>query len=503
MAEKQVHTDALRHIQSISQKLKDDLKEQKRKLSEQEMVAKFKSDTLEELDKFKEEFTTKHAEDMKDFGKKLQKSVRDDHTSSFQYGESEETSNSSGVQTTRQAIQKMVDTPAGQFAGREGIATELQKHNDTILMLSHVCKRAPHELKYYDTHIRKNSELAKAITPDGSSSAGQGAEWVPTAFSSDFINRMEQSYEVAGSIPKITIPQGSDSLKIPGAGSGISLVTHAASGATTDDSNNIAAATPGSRQVTLTPSKLAIMVQIEEEALEDMVVNVIQDITIPEMQNAAAKGMDDAIINGNGESIAGGGDHAGTYGATAPRTAWDGLRRYALDTGYANANSFDANGAMTVAGIAGAAGLLAEFGGDNESFFDPPNNRLIVPLPVYLDLLTLNNVLQADQIGSAAAATINSGQLASVMGIPIIQSQLIRKTTANGVIDATAGNNTKDSAVLFNKDAFIIGIKRDVTVKSRENIETDRRHVVLTFRATFASRYPNTAKAVSVVRNIS
>ena len=85
MAEKQVHTDALRHIQSISQKLKDDLKEQKRKLSEQEMVAKFKSDTLEELDKFKEEFTTKHAEDMKDFGKKLQKSVRDDHTSCLLY----------------------------------------------------------------------------------------------------------------------------------------------------------------------------------------------------------------------------------------------------------------------------------------------------------------------------------------------------------------------------------------------------------------------------------
>ena len=104
MAEKQVHTDALRHIQSISQKLKDDLKEQKRKLSEQEMVAKFKSDTLEELDKFKEEFTTKHAEDMKDFGKKLQKSVRDDHTSSFQYGQDAEGATSPEGTTIRQAI---------------------------------------------------------------------------------------------------------------------------------------------------------------------------------------------------------------------------------------------------------------------------------------------------------------------------------------------------------------------------------------------------------------
>ena len=84
MAEKKVHTDALLHIHSISQKLSDDLKEQKRKLSEQEMISKFKSDTLEELTKFKEEFTTKHADDMKDLGKQLQKSIRDDHTSVFE-----------------------------------------------------------------------------------------------------------------------------------------------------------------------------------------------------------------------------------------------------------------------------------------------------------------------------------------------------------------------------------------------------------------------------------
>ena len=244
---------------------------------------------------------------------------------------------------------------------------------------------------------------------------------------------------MAGSIPKITIPQGSDSLKIPGAGSGISLVTHAASGALTTDADNITAATPGSRQITLTPAKLAIMVQIEEEALEDMVVNVVQDITIPEMQNAAAKGVDDAIINGLSMDSSGISDAAGSYGTTDPRTAWGGLRYHAIN---ASNNQFNMEGAgLSVAGIAGAAGLLAG-GSDNETFFDPPNNRLIVPLDVYLDLLTMSNVLQAEQIGSQAAATINSGQLASVLGIPIIQSQLVRKTLATGVTDSNSANNT-------------------------------------------------------------
>ena len=241
------------------------------------------------------------------------------------------------------------------------------------------------------------------------------------------------------------------------------------------------------------------MVQIEEEALEDMVVNVVQDITIPEMQNAAAKGVDDAIINGLSMDSSGISDAAGSYGTTDPRTAWGGLRYHAIT---ASNNQFNMEGAgLSVAGIAGAAGLLAG-GSDNETFFDPPNNRLIVPLDVYLDLLTMSNVLQAEQIGSQAAATINSGQLASVLGIPIIQSQLVRKTLATGVTDSNSANNTFSNAVLFNRNAFILGIKRDVTVKSRENIETDRRHVVLTFRATFASRYAAGTASAALVRNI-
>lgn len=504
MAEKKVHTDALRHIHSISQKLSDDLKEQKRKLSEQEMISKFKSDTLEELTKFKEEFTTKHADDMKDLGKQLQKSIRDDHTSVFEYDETDgadviKNSDKAGV---RQTLQKMVDTESSRFGTREEAVSELQKHNDTLVVMSHIMKRAPQELAYYDTHIRKNSELAKALTPD---TAGSGLEWVPTAFSADFIQRMEQQYQVAGVIPKITIPQATDSLKIPAAGTGINLVTYATASGDTTDANNIPSATPGSRQITLTPTKMAIMVQVEEEALEDMIVNVIQDITIPEMQNAAAKGMDDAIINGNSESIVQtlasgtGGDAASTYGATDPRTAWDGLRRYALDNNYGNVETDAGGNALTVADIAALGSQFAS-AADNETFYDPPNMRLLVPLSTYLDLLTIDNVIQAQQIGSAAAATINSGQLASVLGIPIIQTQLLRTTTQYGVVEGSG--NTLNSALLFNKDCFIVGIKRDVTVKSRENIETDRRHIVLTFRATFASRYANTAPCAGLIRNI-
>ena len=45
--------------------------------------------------------------------------------------------------------------------------------------------------------------------------------------------------------------------------------------------------------------------------------------------------------------------------------------------------------------------------------------------------------------------------------------------------------------------------KRDVTIKSREEIETDRRKFVLTFRTGFVNRYPATDNVAGVIYNIS
>ena len=322
--------------------------------------------------------------------------------------------------------------------------------------------------------------------------------WCFTAFSSNFINRMEQNYEVAGTFPSVSIPQGTESLKIPGAGSGISVVTYGTQ--TGDDltsTNWINGATPGSRNITLTPVKMGVRVEIEEEAVEDSIVNVVQDITIPEMQAAAAKGVDDAIING--DSSGSHMDNLGGVAAPDPRMAYIGLRKQALGGAFSD-NSVDGGGdAITIADIKSLLGGFKD-GTTNEIFYDPPNMRLLCPLKTYLDLLTITEVLTRDKIGEGQM-TIDKGQLTSVLGIPIIRTELIRLASATGTL--AGSGNTLGTAVIYHTNAFIVGQKRDVTIKSREEIETDRRKFVLTFRTAFANRYADAKKVAGAIYNIT
>jgi len=494
MAEKKAHVDVKRQVNEFASRWKSDLDKIRKQKSQAELEDSLRSDLQEQMAKFQEDVLTRQKDQLEDFGKNMRKTAREDHDSNFEYNQVEHDVKAGEAPKTA-LISKMVDEAPMRFAGREEAVAELQKHNDTVLVLSHMLKRHPTELKYYDTYFRKNSELAKALD---NTTAGSGLEWVPTAFSSNFINRMEQNYEVAGTFPSVSIPQGTESLKIPGAGSGISVVTYGTQ--TGDDltsTNWINGATPGSRNITLTPVKMGVRVEIEEEAVEDSIVNVVQDITIPEMQVAAAKGVDDAIINGDSS-----GTHMDNLGGVAspdPRMAYIGLRKQALGGAFSD-NSVDGGGdAITIADIKSLLGGFKD-GTTNEIFYDPPNMRLLCPLKTYLDLLTITEVLTRDKIGEGQM-TIDKGQLTSVLGIPIIRTELIRLASATGTL--AGSGNTLGTAVIYHTNAFIVGQKRDVTIKSREEIETDRRKFVLTFRTAFANRYADAKKVAGAIYNIT
>ena len=487
MAENRTETSLRRELKSFASDWSKKASQIRKQKDDDAYKAALDAELEERLSKIKESFATK--DDLKDMGKDLRKSTQSDHLSTFEYDQIDPKDildNKAGL-VGRQSIEKMLDKPSDHFKGRETAVSELHRHNDTCIILSHLLKRRPTELEYYDTYFRKNSELAKALT---NADAGSGLEWVPTVFSADFINRMEQQYEVASTFPTVSIPQGTDSMKIPGAGAGISVVTYGT--ATGDDltsTNWINGATPGSRNVTLTPAKMAVRVEIEEEAIEDSIVNVIQDITIPEMQLAAAKGVDDAIINGDSDGT----PQDTGVAATDPRSAWDGIRKIGM------ANNSDDGGGDVIT-IADIKANLKGFVEGQSVYYDPPNMRLLCNLSVYMDLLTISEVLTRDKIGEAQM-TIDKGSLMSILGVPIIRTELMRSVSATGFI--AGSGNTLNSVALYHTRAFVLGQKRDVTIKSREEIETDRRKFVLTFRTGFVNRYPATDNVAGVIYNIS
>tara|TARA_Y100000310_G_C20517766_1_gene732078 strand:- start:617 stop:1054 length:438 start_codon:yes stop_codon:yes gene_type:complete len=102
-------------------------------------------------------------------------------------------------------------------------------------------------------------------------------------------------------------------------------------------------------------------------------------------------------------------------------------------------------------------------------------------------------------------ATFFNGFLSNFMGpgnFQLNDSAVIRNDlNASGVYDGTTTDRT--TALVFNKKSFIVGTKRAVTIKSDENIVTDRRRVVLTMRIGFMNKYASTEPDVGEIFNVN
>jgi hypothetical protein len=89
------------------------------------------------------------------------------------------------------------------------------------------------------------------------------------------------------------------------------------------------------------------------------------------------------------------------------------------------------------------------------------------------------------------------------MGIPIIRTELMRgDLSATGFHDANGGNDYT-SAIIYHTRAYLIGQKRDITVKTAEDIEFDRRKFVLTYRAAFEAKYAATENHTGLIHNLA
>ena len=494
-----------RNVHEFSAQWNDKLNAKRKVKHDADLKDAMDASLQESMAKFQAEVDEKHKHNLEELGKVARQEKRDTHESGFEYNV-EDVPTDGEIKNQAQSnamLQKMVTTPADKFYGKEEAVKELQRINDVTLISSRISKRHPRELDYFKHGLMKNSELAKALGSNSTFSA-TGAEWVPTIFSNDFIARMEQEYVVANTIQTITIPSGTRTMKVPAAGAGIDVTTYTQNaGDNLGDNyatNAIGAATPASRNIELDPIKFAVRVELEEEAVEDMIVDIVEQITLPEMRLAAAKGLDDAIINGDADATHQDGDvHA--LGASDRRKAFDGLRKAGL-AGTAKADAISGSDTDGVINITDIKTVLGAMKAGNNVYYDPDNLRLLCNLKVYIDLLTMTETLPRDKIGESLM-TIDKGQLAGVMGIPIIRTELMRgDLSAPGYHDASGGNDYT-SAIIYHTRAYLIGQKRDITVKTAEDIEFDRRKFVLTYRAAFEAKYAASENHTGLIHNLA
>lgn len=167
--------------------------------------------------------------------------------------------------------------------------------------------------------------------------------------------------------------------------------------------------------------------------------------------------------------------------------AFDGIRHYWLvdDTG----NEINKGAALTDADFLTARGYLAGANNsvnalDNINWGQNPDDlRVVADWSTYIAMMGFANVRTRDKYGDAA--TIVTGELAKIDGIPIISPAYATKTEADGKLSATASNNTKGQATIFTTKGWMRGEYAGVSLYFSRIPRTDQFLLELYTRVAF------------------
>ena len=265
---------------------------------------------------------------------------------------------------------------------------------------------------------------------------------------------------------------------------------------TANNSSNYDTQKTGSNRVTVTAKKFVIHQMWSGEMDED---SIIPFVPFLRRQGAAsvAHYSDSLVLNGDTTNAGTGNinlDDADPAD-TKHYLAFDGIRHAALVDNTSNGR--DVSGAYTFADFMAAKGLmlsqtyLQDWGHPTD-----PNDLVYVADPGSVDAISLlDEIITADKYG--AGATVLNGEQARIMRHPLIASQAVSLTEADGKVSTTGSNNVKGQTVVFNRRGFVAGWRRQVKTEVERLPASDQTRIVHSLRLGFG-RYAPSGSASSI-----
>jgi HK97 family phage major capsid protein len=307
---------------------------------------------------------------------------------------------------------------------------------------------------------------------------GFGSEWVPDIWSSELWRKARLENIILPLFRVLEMPSNPFELPISGTDPTVYYVPETQD---EDDLTLAGAGNPipdsqiGSGKVTLTAKKLALRVGFSAELVEDAAIPLIA-LYREQALRVMADAIDHVLLNGDTETGATGNINSdnGAPSSTAKYLAFNGLRKLPLVTNAANAQ--DAGGAPTVALLRTARFLMAA-----RYSLRPKECAWIIDGSTYAKLLSLTEVATVDKFGPHA--TVLTGEIAKVDGVPILVSSEMALTQADGKAD-TSGN-TKGQAVCVYRPGWVVGYRRRVAATMNYLPYYDAYQMVATVRLAF------------------
>ena len=306
-----------------------------------------------------------------------------------------------------------------------------------------------------------------------SATAGTGDELVATGEAAALWADINVDTHVAGLFTRVDMPtnpfeiplQLGDVAWYPGTENTATTETALTTGRQTLTAYELVAEVPWS--LTLEEDAVIAMAAEVRSTLVRNAVEVIDDVLLNADKTLTNN------INADGATIA-----ASTAGKAHWLLGFDGLLHLPLVDNTSQGNNHAA--APSAAMFNDVRGLLGKYG------VRPSELAYVADVGTYIKALGVSEFRTLDKLGPQA--TLLNGQLAQVDGIPVIVSEQMAQSDADGKVTDSGASNTKGRLLAVNRTQWRLGFRRELMIETTRDIQKRQNIMVVSMRLAFMER---------------
>ena len=306
-----------------------------------------------------------------------------------------------------------------------------------------------------------------------STTAGSGDELVPTGEAAALWADINVDTHVASLFTRVDMP--TNPFEIPLQLGNVAWYPGVENTATTETALTTA------RQ-TLTAYELVAEVPWSLTLDEDAVIAMAAEVRSTLVRNAVEV-IDDVLLNAdttatNNINADGATINASTGGKAHWLLGFDGLLHLPLVDNDGQGNDHAA--APSADMFNEARGLLGKYG------VRPSELAYVADVGTYIKSLAIDEFRTLDKLGPQA--TLLNGQLAQVDGIPVIVSEQMAKSDADGMVTDGGSTNVKGRLLAVNRTQWRLGFRRELMIETTRDIQKRQNIMVVSMRLAFMER---------------
>lgn len=347
-----------------------------------------------------------------------------------------------------------------------------------------------------DARIARHMESAPDIIQRVfSDAAGVGSDWIPDVL----VPELAKAVYTPKAVEQLfaTWDMQSKNLEIPFQTLTVKPYLKSAS-----TYGTITAEDDSATKISVVAQSIAARISADEDSTEDALMGALS-VLRDSVADSISSGVEDAIINGDDQA-----DHQ-DLGTTGSPQVWDIRGRWGASTGTASdhrrawlglrAHSFDATSTMDASAQTYAAlmALRAKLSGPQGAGGDL---ALIISPEAYVTfLLDLEQIATVDKFPQA---TILSGQVAGIAGMPVVVSDYIGADMEATGLHVASPTVAKTGCLIVNRSRYFMGNYRQMTTDVQREIVNGLVDIVATRRCVFFSLDAATTASVAYGFNI-